>query len=502
MYDRNGNRLEEIRVMSDELDETLHREANGTLVHDISPTSNRLLGVDKGSSPISDLITYDDIGNVAVIFRTINGIQVQQDFTYGNALVPMLPTEIHQHAQFESHDPNQELEVKETFSYDFSGARISRTLTVYEMPEGASEPDEVVNTTYYLPSGTENLAELDQYGRVSRAYQFAGGERIGYKSKRIHARYVKDHLGSTRQTIALNLWKTQDPMNVPQSAAGDRSLNQAMRYAQADSGPFGLSTREAANSGANFEPHRFTGQELEPQIGLYYMGARFYDPDLGRFLQVDPAREFWNSYSYVGNNPVKLIDPNGRNARVSIDFTNHTIQIQAKIFVRPSIFYSTTLEERNSFMDRIKMNIESVWQGEYEIDGVKWKLATELTVAPFHHFSQLFDDDTNLVTIKPSGYRSTVNGNTWSFGDWSIFSPKGDPYAHEFGHFLTLPDQYIEAYGTTQINAGYEDELMGGSRTTIGPRTWEDFFDMLMNVVTDKHFNPTPEKGVKDVVLD
>jgi len=42
------------------------------------------------------------------------------------------------------------------------------------------------------------------------------------------------------------------------------------------------------------------------------MGARFYDPDLGRFLQVDPAREFWNSYSYVGNNPVRFVDLDGR----------------------------------------------------------------------------------------------------------------------------------------------------------------------------------------------
>ena len=57
--------------------------------------------------------------------------------------------------------------------------------------------------------------------------------------------------------------------------------------------------------------HRFTGQESEQELGLYYYGARFYDPDLGRFLQVDPARENWSSYLYVANNPINSVDPTG-----------------------------------------------------------------------------------------------------------------------------------------------------------------------------------------------
>ena len=55
----------------------------------------------------------------------------------------------------------------------------------------------------------------------------------------------------------------------------------------------------------------FIDQEIEPDLGLYYMGGRWYIVDLGRFLQVDPLREFWGGYIYVGNNPVFFTDPTG-----------------------------------------------------------------------------------------------------------------------------------------------------------------------------------------------
>ncbi len=49
---------------------------------------------------------------------------------------------------------------------------------------------------------------------------------------------------------------------------------------------------------------------------LYYYRARHYDPELGRFLQVDPIGYFGgiNLYAYVGNNPANWIDPYGLEA--------------------------------------------------------------------------------------------------------------------------------------------------------------------------------------------
>jgi len=75
---------------------------------------------------------------------------------------------------------------------------------------------------------------------------------------------------------------------------------------------------KVSRSEGNVDPeHRFTGQKLDPENGLYYYGARYYDPELARFISPDPIvpsagdPQSHNRYSYVRNNPVKYIDPTG-----------------------------------------------------------------------------------------------------------------------------------------------------------------------------------------------
>ena len=61
----------------------------------------------------------------------------------------------------------------------------------------------------------------------------------------------------------------------------------------------------------------YTGREYEPELGIYYYRARYYDPSIGRFLQQDPGAKMSaitivNRFAYVGNNPAKFSDPTGR----------------------------------------------------------------------------------------------------------------------------------------------------------------------------------------------
>jgi len=58
----------------------------------------------------------------------------------------------------------------------------------------------------------------------------------------------------------------------------------------------------------------FTGQEFDEETGLSYYDARYYNPELGRFISVDPAgldASDANFYRYVNNNPVTFVDPTG-----------------------------------------------------------------------------------------------------------------------------------------------------------------------------------------------
>jgi len=77
--------------------------------------------------------------------------------------------------------------------------------------------------------------------------------------------------------------------------------------------PYG-STRDSG--GSLDTSKKFTGQRLDG-TGLYYYGARYYDPVIGRFISPDtlvpnPANpQAFNRYSYVLNNPLKYTDPTG-----------------------------------------------------------------------------------------------------------------------------------------------------------------------------------------------
>lgn len=78
-------------------------------------------------------------------------------------------------------------------------------------------------------------------------------------------------------------------------------------------------TRSAVSSGNDIGFH---GKGHDDGTGLSYMGARYYDPVLGRFMGVDPVDyqednlHSFNRYTYTNNNPYKYVDPDGEFAHL------------------------------------------------------------------------------------------------------------------------------------------------------------------------------------------
>lgn len=69
---------------------------------------------------------------------------------------------------------------------------------------------------------------------------------------------------------------------------------------------------------AHINPFRYRGYFYDRETGLYYLKSRYYDPETGRFINMDGVRyadtSFLNGlnlYAYCNNNPVMNVDPNG-----------------------------------------------------------------------------------------------------------------------------------------------------------------------------------------------
>lgn len=82
--------------------------------------------------------------------------------------------------------------------------------------------------------------------------------------------------------------------------------------------PYGSTAYQAVRSQTETpKRYRYTGKERDEESGLYYHGARYYAPWLGRWTSCDPilVREIRHPYTFVVNNPLKFIDPDGKDEK-------------------------------------------------------------------------------------------------------------------------------------------------------------------------------------------
>jgi RHS repeat-associated protein len=165
--------------------------------------------------------------------------------------------------------------VTASFKYDALGRRIEKTVNGV--------------TTQYLYDGFDIVAEL-QNGAVTATY---------LRSLRIDEPFSRTKGGNTSYYL-------QDALgSVVGLTDSTGALSTTYSY-----DAYGAVTQSGV---ASDQPFKFTGRE-DDGTGLYYYRARYYSPDLRRFISEDPiglAGGDVNFYAYVVNSPTNLTDPSG-----------------------------------------------------------------------------------------------------------------------------------------------------------------------------------------------
>ncbi|MBU1017753.1 LysM peptidoglycan-binding domain-containing protein [Patescibacteria group bacterium] len=209
---------------------------------------------------------------------------------------------------------------------------------------------------------------------------------------------------------------------------------------QRDYLPYGNERMTERSAG---EDYGFTGKELDEETGLYYYGARYYDPVVGRFAGLDPWEgdlndpQTLNKYSYVLNNPVRYIDPTGmynmETGEVEKDDTLSSITGELNDYFGTDYSFKD-VAAFNSISNPDVIHIgDTVKMGAYNDDGGTWLRAYDSSEVTIGYWNSLNEGQQKITHYGRNLFQGYAPPSEWmaELGDqWEYF---GETATHNIG---------------------------------------------------------------------
>ena len=314
-------------------------DTNGVLTETYTyDERNRLISASALNSPErSFTFEYDDFNNITKMVKN----SVQKTYEYDDVKVHSLKT-VREGTSYKTYTYNENGDVTLTvspdaarevvydasncvksmtltgtgknkswnYSYDSDGERIKKSFT-------DPETGKLMTTVYWFNDYEETFAD-DTLKKVSKLY--------GDYAQRVTEYELSDSAGSEPSTVDTLEFVFKDILGSPVcTVTAEGTIKNTFVYE-----PFGKMLDTANNNGASKSTtllRSFTGHFAEDDEGLYYCHARWYDADIGRFLQADSVLDGFNRYAYCHNNPTGFVDPTGHKLEMYFDKSTQTLNV-------------------------------------------------------------------------------------------------------------------------------------------------------------------------------
>ncbi|WP_253852319.1 Ig-like domain-containing protein [Microcystis aeruginosa] len=259
---------------------------NKTITYSFDAVGNRLEKVDS----VAGKTTYNYDKNDRLLKEILGGNVTQYQYDdEGNLLAKVENGATTTNYEWNAKGELTAVEVTENgetgrieFEYDHNGIRVAidvdGEVTRFLIDNNQQQYAQVIEE--YQTNGTVNTTYTHGWDLIS---QEDGVNRIYYQV---------DGLGSTRLMTG----------------------NNGSVIVEYDYDAYGNLTRKVGDADNNY---LFAGEQFDDAVDGYYLRARYYDPNTGRFASVDPFEGYNNQpitlhdYLYAGVNPVNAIDPSG-----------------------------------------------------------------------------------------------------------------------------------------------------------------------------------------------